>query len=331
MYHARMRWTLLVLVVSAACGSKSMTTVDAPPHGDGGGGDDGLDTPPEKPTIFVIPMENKALSAIIGNMTDAPYINGLLATSASTSMFTDELPALDSEPHYVWMEAGTNAFDDVSFTNDNPPTAGHSTHSTQHLVTQLEAAGVNWMSYQEDIAMGGCPIAATAEYAPKHDPFVFFQDVVGNPPSASNAHCIAHHKPYTAFAGDLAAGIDGYVFITPNLCDDMHGDPGCPQGTTDPPNIKAGDDWLKAELPRIIAYTMSHDRAVVWITWDEGDATNLIPFIAIGKHVKPGVSPTTYSHSSLLKSAEEVLGVPVLATVTSANDFADVFKPGAFP
>ena len=96
-------------------------------------------------------------------------------------------------------------------------------------------------------------------------------------------------------------------------------------------DIKAGDDWLNAELPRIIDYTKSHDNAVIFITWDEGDASNLIPFIAIGNHIKPGVSATVYSHSSLLKSVEEMFGVPVLATVTGKNDFADMFVAGTFP
>ena len=46
---------------------------------------------------------------------------------------------------------------------------------------------------------------------------------------------------------------------------------------------------------------------------------------------KPGSYSTTYSHSSQLKSVEEILGVPVLPTVSSANDFSDLFKPGMFP
>jgi len=325
-----MRRVMLLLIV-AACGSKS-ATVDGPGGHDGGDDAAGIDTPSGgATTIFVIPMENKSQGQIIGDTTDAPYINGLLATSASASMFQDELPALVSEPHYVWMEAGTNAFNDITFTNDNDPSATHSTASTAHLVTQLQAANVSWMSYQEDITSGRCPISSTGFYAAKHDPFVFFQDVVGSPPSATNAYCVAHHKPYTAFANDLAAGMTGYVFITPNLCDDMHGDLGCPSGTGTAANIRAGDTWLSTELPRIIAYTQAHERAVIFITWDEGDATNLIPFIAIGQHIKPGVSTMTYSHSSLLKSAEEMLGVPVLATVTNAHDFADMFTAGSFP
>ena len=160
---------------------------------------------------------------------------------------------------------------------------------------------------------------------------MFFQDTAGSPPSSSNAACIAHHKPYSAFAADLASGINGYVFITPNLCNDMHGALTCPSGIFDSPNIKAGDNWLKNELPRIIAYTQTHD-AIIMLAWDEGDSTNLIPFIVIGTNVKPGfTSSTMFTHNSLVKSVEQFLGVPVLPTVAGANNFADMFQPSTFP
>jgi hypothetical protein len=324
-----MRWTWLVFAV--ACGS---------PHQGGGGGGDGgsgdgsrrdgpdLDTANNGPrTIFVIPMENESANAIYGS-TNAPYINGLFATAAHATMFQDELPSLNSEPHYVWMEAGTNAFTDHTFTTDNDSSSGNSTNSTAHLVTQLQAANISWMSYQEDIAANTCPISSSGFYAAKHDPFVFFQDVVGSPPSASNTYCIAHHKPYTDFAGDLAAGtIAQFVFITPNLCDDMHGASGCP-GTND---ITTGDTWLSNELPRILTYAAAHD-SVVMLTWDEGSSNNQVPFLILGPRIKiNSTSTTTYTHSSQLKSIEEILGVPVLSTVSSANDFADMFQSGMFP
>jgi hypothetical protein len=330
----------LALVFLIACGSShSSTTIDGPP---GGGdaratdGNSGVDAPPGtiKRTIFVIPMENEPSSAIY-NSSNAPYLNGLIGAQGSAAYatkFQDELPALVSEPHYVWMEAGTNQFSDVTFTNDNDPSTSHSTASSAHLTTQLNATGISWMSYQQGMTANTCPISSTGEYAAKHDPFVFFKDIVGATPSASNAGCKAHHKPYSSFQADLAspAGMAQYVFITPDLCHDMHGDSGCPQGTNVAMNIQAGDTWLSQELPRILDYANAHD-GVVFITWDEGDSSNLIPFLALGPRIKPGVSTTTYSHSSQLKSIEEILGVPVLSTVTSANDFADMFKTGMFP
>jgi len=323
----RVKRAICYLVV-AACGSSGNSNVDASsgdaPHtGDGPAAN--------TRTIFVIPMENEPSSAIYGNTTDAPYINGLFANGAHTTMFTDELPALLSEPHYVWMEAGTNVFSDRTFASDSVPSTSNSTASTAHLVTQLDTAHVPWMSYQQGITSNTCPVAATGAFAPKHDPFVFFTDVSGSPPSASNQRCAAHHKAYSDFAHDLQAGLSGYVFITPDLCHDMHGDAQCTQGTAVAANIKAGDTWLSTELPAIISYTQTHD-ALIFLTWDEGDASNLIPFIVIGKNVTTGgTSAVMYTHSSMLKSTEEYLGVPVLPSVSGAADFAGLFQAGTFP
>ena len=331
-----------VLVCLTACSSHSPGTgsADAPGysgHPDGTvSGDALVDSPAgaAKRSIFIIPMENEPSSAIYGNMMYAPYINSLMSQAAYATHFQDELPLLVSEPHYIWMEAGTNQFNDVTFTTDAVPSGTHSTSSTEHLVTQLDAAHISWMSYQQGMLANTCPVATNSTdvaYAPKHDPMVFFQDVSGNPPKSSTALCVAHHKPYAAFTADLMAGnMAQYVFITPDLCNDMHGDASCAQGTNVNANIKAGDDFLKNELPPILDYVNAHD-GVVFIVWDEGDSSNLIPFLALGPRIKPGMSPTTYSHSSQLKSVEEILGVPVLSTVSSANDFADMFQPGMFP
>ena len=290
--------------------------------------------PPHKEirTVFVIPFENKANTQIYGNTGDAPYINSLMTSVAShATMFRDELPTLPSEPHYVWMEAGTNHFTDRTFTNDDDPSASNSTASTDHLVTTLTAAGIPWMSYQEGITSNTCPIKTSGHYAPKHDPFVFFQDVVGSAPSETTPSCASHHKSYADFASDLASGMTGYIYITPDLCHDMHGALTCPSLIFDSPNIKAGDAWLKAELPRIIEYTQAHDDAVIFLTWDEGDSTNVIPFLAIGNYVKPGhTSTVAYTHGSLIATVQTLFHVPLLATVASDADFRDMFVDDLF-
>lgn len=337
-----MKSSICLLAALAACGSSSnqSTTNDANPGGGDGAhhvdgatnGADGAVVTTGR-TIFVIPMENESASAIYGNAS-APYINNtLMAQAATASAFSDELPsAVPSEPHYVWMEAGTNAFSDRTFLTDVDPSATNSTSSTDHLVTQLKAANLGWMSYQEGITAGTCPTASISGtfYAAKHDPFVFFQDVAGATPSASNAYCAAHHKPYSAFAADLSAGtMPPFVFITPNLCHDMHGASGCPSGTAVAANIAAGDTWLSTELPAILTYASTHN-SVVYLIWDEGSSNATIPFLAFSPHIKTGSSSMAFTHSSMLKSIDEQLGVPVLPSVTSANDFSTLFQSGAF-
>jgi phosphatidylinositol-3-phosphatase len=282
--------------------------------------------------VFVITMENHDASQIYGNTTSAPYINNtLLSNYAHATNWNDELPSLASEPHYIWMEAGTNAFSDHTFTTDNDPSTSNSTASTAHLTTQIKnSTNVTWITYQEgqNGTTGACPVASSGFYAAKHNPFVFFKDVSGNKPSKTNAYCSAHSKPYSSFATDLAANnMADYVFITPNLCNDMHGASGCPNSNT----IKSGDDWLQAELPRIIDWATTHS-AVIFITWDEGSSTNQMPFLAIGPGVKANYAgAVSYTHSSIIKSVEEIFGLPILSTVSGSNDLSDLFEPGFFP
>jgi hypothetical protein len=234
-------------------------------------------------TVIVIAMENTDANQIYGKKQRAPYINNtLMPIAARASNFNDPLPiGILSEPHYIWMEAGTNSFPDHTFTDDREPVpkkGKNSTASKDHLVTQLNAAGLTWMSYQEDMKSGECPVVTFFPFAARHNPFVFFQDVSGNPPSKTNQFCIDHHKPYSEFAADLAANkLANYVFITPNVCNDMHGDKKCPKGNA----ITAGDNWLKAELPRIIDW-VTINSGVIFIIWDEGDDTLKLPFFAVG-------------------------------------------------
>jgi phosphatidylinositol-3-phosphatase len=284
--------------------------------------------------VFVIAMENHDVSQIYGNRADAPYIAGTLVPRfARATNFADELPqAIPSEPHYVWMEAGTNAFPDHTFATNDEPSASNSTSSTAHLSAQIDRAGsdLTWRTYQQgiDAATGACPIHRHGFYALKHDPFVFFQDVSGSPPSATNPTCAAHHRAYDSLASDLAAGdVASYTFITPDLCHDMHGAPGCPGSNA----ILVGDRWLQTELPRLIGYVSMHP-GFIFLTWDEGDRTGTMPFLAIGPGVKTGYAGSVpYTHSSLVKSVEKILRLPVLPAVFDANDLSDLFEAGQYP
>ena len=287
--------------------------------------------------VFVISMENRDADVIYRDASKAPYIHDtLLPNYAHATNFVDELPGLPSEPHYIWMEAGTNRFTDHTFNSDADPIAAHRTNITgskDHLVSQMKAANVSWTTYQEGLDSkytGACPIVSSGHtfYAAKHNPFVFFRDISGDPPSSNNAECISHTRPYTELRGDMHKNvISNYVFITPNLCNDMHGAVRCE--TRDP--VKRGDDWLKMELPPIIEWARKN-KGVIFITWDEGDRTKKMPFIAIGSGVKAGYSSyVLYDHGSMLKSIEMIFGLPLLRTVVEDNDLSDLFRKGMFP
>ena len=269
------------------------------------------------PKVFLILMENNNWSSIKGSAS-APYINSLLTTGAHAEQYFNPPGLHPSEPNYLWLEAGTN----FGVTNDNNPSSNSQT-TTAHLVTQLTAAGHSWKAYQEDISGTVCPLVAVNKYAPKHCPMVFFTDVTDNN-STTSANCIAHIRPYTELAADLAANTTAdYNFITPNLCDDMH-DTCAPTSNA----IKQGDTWLSTEVPKIQASSAYKNGAVILITWDEaGTGDGPIGLVALGNAVKVSYMNTVhYTHSSTLRTVQEIFGLsPFLGDAANAVDLSDLF------
>jgi phospholipase C len=126
-------------------------------------------------------------------------------------------PAYPSEPNYLWLEAGTN----FGIFDNNDPAINHQ-NTTNHLAAQLRAADISWRSYQEDIDGLSVPLVATNLYVPRHNPFVYFDDITGTN-DANDAYGIAHNRPYSELATDLTNNtVARYNFITPNMCNCGH-------------------------------------------------------------------------------------------------------------
>ena len=276
--------------------------------------------------VFIIVEENRDWKNIYKN-TDAPYINNTLLTQGgfatnyhNVDKHLNELHP--SEPNYIMLEAGRIAFPDYTFTTDNPPSIRNSTSSHNHLAYLLDKSSYSWKSYQEDILGTGCPINAINNYAPKHNPFVYFQDVSGNPPSSTSIYCKTHIRPLAELQKDLQTGnIANYIFITPNLQHDMH------DGT-----IAQADTWLSQVVPIITSSKIFKKDGALFITWDEVnegiDENNPIGMIIESTFAKKNYhSSNSYTHASLVKTIEEVfrlsplLGFANNATTTDLSDF----------
>ncbi|HWU89949.1 MAG TPA: alkaline phosphatase family protein [Kofleriaceae bacterium] len=281
----------------------------------GGGGPNPIQT------VFLIVMENHNWSSIKGSAS-APYINNTLLPMGAHAENYLNVPGLHpSEPNYLWLEAGNN----FGITNDNNPSSNHQS-TTQHLVTQLQAASISWKSYQEGITGTTCPLTATGLYAPKHNPMLFFDDVT-NTNSSTSQNCIQHVRPYTELATDLLNNtVARYNFITPNLCNDMHNSTGC--ATSD--SVRNGDTWLSTEVPKILASQAYQNGGVLMITWDESEGGDFpIGMIVLSPMVKaPGYSNTIpYNHGSTLRTVQEIFGVtPLLGGAATSTDLGDLFS-----
>ena len=270
-------------------------------------------------TVFLILMENHNWSSIKGS-SSAPYINSLLTQGAHAEGYYDNPSAVHpSEPNYIWLESGDN----LGITSDSDPAQNYQT-TPLHLTTLLGDAGVSWRAYVENIDGASCPVTTDGLFAPKHTPMLFFSDVVGSPPSATSAPCIAHVRPYTELASDLEGGKTAqYNFITPNLCDDMHNGSGCSSS-----EVKDGDTWLSEQVPAILASKTYQDGGALFITWDESESgEHPIGMIVLSPFAKKGYSNTTqYYHSSMLRTVEEIFAVtPLLRDAANRPSLEDLF------
>lgn len=265
-------------------------------------------------------MENHNWSQIKGSAS-APYINNTLLPMAShAEQYFNPPNNHPSLPNYLWLEAGTN----FSITNDSAPSVNHQS-TTNHLVALVQNKAISWKTYQEGISGTTCPLTSSGEYAPKHNPFVYFNDVT-NTNNQSSAECINHVRPFTEFASDLANNnVARYNFITPNLCDDMH-------DSCSPVNnpIKQGDNWLSQNIPTILNSAAYKNGGAIFITWDEAASGDgplgmivLSPF-AKGKGFSNSVH---YTHGSTLRTLQEIFGVtPLIRDAANETDLSGLFS-----
>lgn len=282
-------------------------------------------------TVFIILMENHSWASINGSAS-AKYIKGTLVPAGGHAEQFFTPPGLHpSEPNYIWLEAGDN----LGITNDADPGANHKS-TPDHLVSQLVKANISWKAYAEDISGTTCPLTGTGLYAPKHTPQIYFDDVT-NTNDVNSANCKAHVRPFAELKTDLQSNtVARYNFITPNLCNDMHGETTgftCNIFTTDV--IKLGDDWLAANVPAILNSSAYKNGGVLFVLFDEADGIGSaqdgpIPMIVLSAKAKVNYkNAIKYTHSSMLRTLEAIFGVPYLRGAMSSNDLSDFFT--SFP
>ena len=275
--------------------------------------------PPIK-AVFVIVMENLDWAEIEGNAR-APYLNQTLLPMASyCRQYFSPSGMHPSLPNYLWLEAGTN----FGIYDDGDPALNHQC-TTNHFTSLMDAAGISWRAYQEDISGKYVPLAPTNGYTPRHNPFVYFDDVTGTN-NVNETYGITHIRPYSELEGDLLNDtVARYNFITPNLCNDMHN--GCPP-TFDA--LAQGDAWLASEVPKILNSPAYWNDGALFILWDENDylGNDSIGMILLSSHARaPGyASNVAYTHSSFLRTLQEIFSLrPLLGDAANAEPMVDLF------
>jgi hypothetical protein len=213
---------------------------------------------PPGPHVLVIMEENSSYEEIVGSPL-TPYINSL----ANKYALATQWYALKhgSVANYIATTSGQLP-PTTQITNQCTPGQGGDlpcTTSAPSIVDQLEARGLTWKAYQEDMPTPCFREYSSGKYVARHNPFIYYSQIRDNPVRCNRI------VPFTQLAKDLIANaLPSFAWITPNLCNDMHN--ACPGG-----RIENGDRWLQQQLPYILGSGWFRDGGVVVITWDESE------------------------------------------------------------
>ena len=97
--------------------------------------------------------------------------------------------------------------------------------------------------------------------------------------------------------------------------------------------VATGDAWAKRFLGPLIASPAMAD-GVLFITFDEahGDTANHIATIVVAPRLAaPVASAKQYGHPSLLRTIEQLYGLPCLADACKAEPMIDLLPPASVP
>jgi hypothetical protein len=262
--------------------------------------------------VVVIMEENFSYDDAIGN-PDAPYLNQLASECALATNFHSETHP--SQPNYM---AATSGF----------ATATHQPSTNPSIYEQVSS----WNDLEE--SMGSNCGGKAPHYKRGHDPAYWYP--------AITADCLQNDLPMVAAdTGATTLPSAAFTWITPDQCHNHHWQTGC-TGASDPTAFtQSMDAWLSGTIQAIQATPdYQAGQTLMFVTFDEGqggthgedcaDPTNTDPSchvatIAIAAGIQPLADPTFYTHYSMLRSAEEALGITtLLGNAATATDM----RPG---
>ena len=194
-------------------------------------------------------------------------------------------------------------------------------------------------------------------YAVKHDGQPFFVATNGGTPTAPNNSPsnpeAKYYAPLQQLQTDLANNTAArYNLITPDQYNDSHSTLNTSftyHGTTyaagtDSQAIALGDNFLSIVVPQITASQAYKNNGAIVIWWDESeggdDPSRTLEEIVISPLSKGNdyISVVPYTHSSDLKTLQEVFGVSTPGTgflgdaaSPNINDLSNLFQPGTIP
>jgi len=256
--------------------------------------------------IVVIVMENHNLCDILKSCGGtATYMSNLAGAwgLAQDDHYCNVNPSL---PNYLCLTGGSD-FGCSGYDGDPQSNAcTNAAWAAPNIVDRLVTAGYTWKAYMEDMP-SNCYGSDSGNYAVRHNPFVYYSDIVNNATRCSRV--VPAGSADSALINDLGSTstASNFMWLTPNKCNDIHS---CP--------IDTGDAYLADLVQRILSSPIfTTYRAALYITFDEGYNGQPVYTVWSGRVVNPTyTSSVAYDHFSLLATIESNWN---LASLT-AND-----------
>jgi phosphatidylinositol-3-phosphatase len=249
--------------------------------------------------VFVLMLENQSYRVTFGSRSPAPY---LARTLPARGALLTQYYAIGhaSLGNYIALVSGqapnaSTQLDCAVYEEFRASAVALDAHGqlrgsgcvypriVRSLPDQIEAAGLSWKAYMEDMGKNPARESATCghvalgalettnlasrgdQYAAKHNPFVYFHSIIDE-----KARCDSHVVNLERLPQDLASAATtaNYIFITPNLCSDGH-DTQCIDGQIG--GLAGIDRFLRTWVPRIEAAPAFLADGMLVITFDESD------------------------------------------------------------
>jgi phosphatidylinositol-3-phosphatase len=237
--------------------------------------------------VMVIVMENHSYSDVIGH---APFITALAKRCGlATNYHAITHPSL---PNYLAMTSGSIHRIHSDCQPQSCPVRG------PNVFSQVSRHHLRWRAYAESMSTF-CDRGSHGLYAARHVPAVYYTRL--------RSGCRRHVRPLGKLrTGRLHLALNSghapaYMFVTPNLCDDMHS---CA--------LSSGDNWAAKWIPMITkSRTYRRGHMAILLVWDEGGGNhNQVPLIAISRYTRAHtLAHRLMTHFSLLRATEHLLGI----------------------
>ena len=171
--------------------------------------------------LVTIIMENHNLCEIYTHCGGTGVYMTALADAYSISLQDSYCNVNPSLPNYLCLSGGTD-FGCAGYDGDpNSNSCTNSAWNSENIIDRIVGGGLTWKAYMEGMP-SNCYGSDSGNYAVRHDPFVYYNDIVSNATRCNQV--VPAGTAGSALVSDLASTstASNYMWFTPDTCSDMH-------------------------------------------------------------------------------------------------------------